>query len=100
MSGIDQYIGVIHALQYHRHMTRKRSNLSVALAWTFSLLAAVTITLLLNLQANLALISLLNVVHTVPCLLLTVIYCKIFRAAHTSSERARRNSAVRKAVIT
>ena len=37
-----------------------------------------------------------TIVHTVPVLLLSVIYAKIFTAAHNSSERARRNSAVRK----
>ena len=37
-----------------------------------------------------------TIVHTLPVLLLTVIYAKIFTAAHNSSERARRNSAVRK----
>ena len=103
ISGIDQYIGVIHALQYHRHMTKKRSNASIFLVWTLSLISGVTVTLLSNTQANVALISLvslLNIIHTVPCLLLMVVYFKIFRAAHSSSERARRNSAVRDVLIT
>ena len=88
-------MGVIHALQYHRHITRRRSNASIALAWILSILTAIIMTVLINIQADIVVIAILNTIHTVPSLLLVVIYLRIFRAAHTSSERARRNSSVR-----
>jgi len=92
--GMEKYVGVIHALQYHRHITRKRSNFSIALAWLLSILSAIIMTVLINIQAEIIVLIVLNIIHTVPSLLLVIIYLKIFRAAHTSSERARRNSAV------
>ena len=49
---MEQYVGVIYALQYHRHITRKRSNLSIALAWLLSILSASLMTALINLQAR------------------------------------------------
>ena len=45
--------------------------------------------------SDVVIIIVLNIVHTIPVILLSIIYSKIFRAAHTSSERTRRNSAVR-----
>ena len=96
---MEQYVGVIYALQYHRHITRRRSNFFIALAWLLSLLSAVIMTLLINIPADIIVLTILNIIHTVPSLLLLIIYLKIFRAAHSSSERARRNSAVRWVVI-
>ena len=96
---MEQYVGVIYALQYHRHITRKRSNFSIALAWLLSILSAAIMTVLTNIQADVIVLTVLNLIHTAPSLLLALIYLRIFRAAHSSSERARRNSAVRWAVI-
>ena len=56
-------------------------------------------TVLINIQAEIIVLIVLNIIHTVPSLLLVIIYLKIFRAAHTSSERARRNSAMRLVVL-
>ena len=81
-------------------------------AWSLSLLVSILQTLYGNIPQHLdhsdddspdvvtvsvCLVS-VTIVHTVPILLLSIIYAKIFRAAHNSSERARRNSAVRKGI--
>jgi len=104
-TGIDQYIGVCHPLHYHRHMTRLRSNYSLGTAWSLSLLVSILQSLdpdLVTTDGDQApdvvavtvCLASVTIVHTVPVLLLSVIYTKIFTAAHNSSERARRNSAV------
>ena len=119
--GIDQYIGVCHPLHYHHHMTKLRANFSIGkywesilvwpeinelkyllgFVWCLSVVMSGVLTLCVQLGPGVEIISdvviiiVLNIVHTIPVILLSIIYSKIFRAAHTSSERTRRNSAVR-----
>ena len=67
--------------------------------WCLSIVISGVLTVCSELDQDLAMVSIImvtiNLVHTLPTILLTVIYTKIFRAAHNNSERARRNSAVR-----
>ena len=67
--------------------------------WSLSVGVSVLVTAMSTLDKDMVTDTVMlvatNLVHTLPTLLLAIIYTKIFRAAHTSSERARRNSAVR-----
>ena len=71
-----------------------------ASVWSISLALSILLTASTNITEedminDSIIMIIINIVHTLPIILLAIIYSKIFRAAHTSSERARRNSAVR-----
>ena len=74
-------------------------SLFVALVWVTSLILSLALTAGIKLQpeiiADVVILVSVNFTHTLPVILLSIIYTKIFNAAHTNSERARRNSAVR-----
>jgi len=108
---VDQYLAILHALRYHHHMTRFRASISLTSVWivgtVFSLVNNVSpdATELWNCCNNLQLQSskpssinvVLSIITTtiiffIPSLLITVIYIKVFKEAHNSSERTRRNS--------
>lgn len=97
--GADQYIAIIHPLNYHRLLTRARANSLLAGVWVISLGAGAGAGLQLDVArlhtwAVAASLTSLVLTHTLPCFALTVIYLQVYQAAHTNSARTRRNSAV------
>lgn len=112
-SGLDQYVAVVYPLEYNQKVTRGMSVKLITLVWTAGFLASVVAASqliysghrspwascrLAKVDFNLDKVSftwlctISGLFYTIPVLILTGIYLRIFAAASKSSRDIRRNS--------
>ena len=111
--GLDQYVAVVYPLEYNQKVTRGMSVKLITLVWTAGFLASIVAASqliysghrspwascrLAKIDFNLDkvsftwLCSISGLFYTIPVLILTGIYLRIFAAASKSSRDIRRNS--------